>query len=309
MIMEINAIIEKLRFFNGKFPQDAVEAAIAHGEEITPALLGILEDVADRGASVDETGDYIAPIFAMFLLAQFRETRAYPHVVKIALLPSDDLEALFGDFITGNLDSVLASVCGGDLEGIKSVIECETADEWARTAAIDSLVVMVGAGLLSRDLVIEYFAELYRGKIARTQRNETVWGLLVASTATLYPGELIEDIERVFADELTDGTVLTLEDVREDISKGKEAVLARLAKDPHHQLVNDTVKEYGQCACFLEEEDEFDGPIDPRFDPYDVVPPEFRDVSIPYRRASPKIGRNEPCFCGSGKKYKRCCGQ
>ncbi len=23
----------------------------------------------------------------------------------------------------------------------------------------------------------------------------------------------------------------------------------------------------------------------------------------------PKIGRNEPCPCGSGKKYKRCCGK
>ena len=21
-----------------------------------------------------------------------------------------------------------------------------------------------------------------------------------------------------------------------------------------------------------------------------------------------KIGRNDPCFCGSGKKYKKCCG-
>lgn len=26
------------------------------------------------------------------------------------------------------------------------------------------------------------------------------------------------------------------------------------------------------------------------------------------RRAKPKIGRNDPCYCGSGKKYKRCCG-
>jgi hypothetical protein len=25
-------------------------------------------------------------------------------------------------------------------------------------------------------------------------------------------------------------------------------------------------------------------------------------------RVGPKIGRNEPCPCGSGKKYKRCCG-
>jgi len=30
--------------------------------------------------------------------------------------------------------------------------------------------------------------------------------------------------------------------------------------------------------------------------------------SQPYERADPKIGRNDPCPCGSGKKYKRCCG-
>jgi preprotein translocase subunit SecA len=26
-------------------------------------------------------------------------------------------------------------------------------------------------------------------------------------------------------------------------------------------------------------------------------------------RASAKVGRNDPCPCGSGKKYKKCCGQ
>ena len=29
--------------------------------------------------------------------------------------------------------------------------------------------------------------------------------------------------------------------------------------------------------------------------------------SAPIRRASPKVGRNDPCPCGSGKKYKHCC--
>lgn len=28
-----------------------------------------------------------------------------------------------------------------------------------------------------------------------------------------------------------------------------------------------------------------------------------------FRRAEPKIGRNDPCPCGSGKKYKKCCGR
>ena len=29
----------------------------------------------------------------------------------------------------------------------------------------------------------------------------------------------------------------------------------------------------------------------------------------PIARVSPKVGRNEPCPCGSGKKFKQCCGR
>ena len=30
--------------------------------------------------------------------------------------------------------------------------------------------------------------------------------------------------------------------------------------------------------------------------------------SAPYTRVEPKVGRNDPCPCGSGRKYKKCCG-
>ena len=32
-------------------------------------------------------------------------------------------------------------------------------------------------------------------------------------------------------------------------------------------------------------------------------------VQVTYRRTEAKVGRNDPCPCGSGKKYKKCCGQ
>jgi uncharacterized protein len=38
----------------------------------------------------------------------------------------------------------------------------------------------------------------------------------------------------------------------------------------------------------------------------------WRNMSIPIstvRRDSPKVGRNDPCPCGSGKKFKQCCGE
>jgi uncharacterized protein len=33
-----------------------------------------------------------------------------------------------------------------------------------------------------------------------------------------------------------------------------------------------------------------------------------RERLAPIRRDAPKVGRNDPCPCGSGKKYKKCCG-
>jgi SEC-C motif-containing protein len=34
-----------------------------------------------------------------------------------------------------------------------------------------------------------------------------------------------------------------------------------------------------------------------------------RQGPAPQRSTSPKIGRNDPCTCGSGKKFKHCCGR
>ncbi len=32
-------------------------------------------------------------------------------------------------------------------------------------------------------------------------------------------------------------------------------------------------------------------------------------VRKPLKRTEEKVGRNAPCPCGSGKKYKKCCGE
>ena len=34
----------------------------------------------------------------------------------------------------------------------------------------------------------------------------------------------------------------------------------------------------------------------------------FYSGNKPFVREVPKVGRNEPCSCGSGKKYKNCHG-
>ncbi len=183
--METAEILHQFERATGRFARTAVEAAVARREEVTPELLRILEDTVDRAAQLDAEGDYMAHLYAMFLLAQFRETRAYPLVVRFASLPGDLLDSLCGDFITEDLGQVLASVCGGELAGIQSLIENEDADEWARGAALSSLVTLVAAGQKSRDEIVSYFASLFRGKLVRQWSH--VWDTLVSYSSDLYP--------------------------------------------------------------------------------------------------------------------------
>jgi preprotein translocase subunit SecA len=46
--------------------------------------------------------------------------------------------------------------------------------------------------------------------------------------------------------------------------------------------------------------------------PSDVVSQAANELSQPKpkpKRVGPKVGRNDLCPCGSGKKYKQCCGK
>lgn len=37
--------------------------------------------------------------------------------------------------------------------------------------------------------------------------------------------------------------------------------------------------------------------------------PPVPDVPVEQAHAEPTVGRNDPCPCGSGKKFKKCCGK
>lgn len=299
--MEIDEILEEFSWFDGKFEREAVEAAVARRDEIIPELLLVLEEIGDPelAAGLDADGEYMAHLYAMFLLAQFRETRAYPLLVKIASLPSDLIESLFGDCITENFGSVLASVCGGNLDGIQSIIENPDADEWVRGSALAALVTLVATGLKSREEILSYFASLFHGKLA--DRNEIVWSDLVLYSADLYAPELLREIEKAYEQGLIDTTMITLDDVKGDLAQGEEWALAKLAADSHRRLVDDTVKEMEWWASFNEDKTR-------RPQPLEAVNPWRDAIDTGYKRIAPKIGRNDPCLCASGKKYKKCCG-
>jgi preprotein translocase subunit SecA len=50
-------------------------------------------------------------------------------------------------------------------------------------------------------------------------------------------------------------------------------------------------------------------PADESRRPAESGEPEASIQLAPQKREMPKVGRNDPCPCGSGKKFKSCCGR
>jgi SWIM/SEC-C metal-binding protein len=77
----------------------------------------------------------------------------------------------------------------------------------------------------------------------------------------------------------------------------KRPIIARVHSEEKAKYVAETCAEHGWHYIIGFETDK----------PEDISDLE-RMLNPPSPIVSEKVGRNEPCSCGSGKKYKKCCG-
>lgn len=280
--MEIQEILKRLERNEGRFPRSAVEEAIAARGQIIPELLNIIEYTKQKVAELTQDGDYMAHIYAMYLLAQFREERAYPALVDFFSIPGEVTIGATGDVVTSDLDRILASVSYGDTSLMERLVEDEEVNEYVRAAALAGMVASVAQGEKPREEVMAYYRSLFRSKLSR--EHSFAWDAAVSCSADLYPEEVFDDIKQAFKDHLIDEFFVDLPLVEKTLERGKERVLKDLREDKKHSLIGNTIDEMQRWACFN-------------------VP----EPAVVH--SGRKVGRNESCPCGSGKKYKRCCGR
>jgi uncharacterized protein YchJ len=289
--MDVPEILSRLERNEGHFPTSTVRDAIAHRDEIIPSLLDVLEAVARDPESFAGDPKRMIHVYAMYLLAQFRERRAYPLLVQIFSTPGELPMDLAGEVVTEDLGSILASVSDGDMSGMTSLVENEQANEFVRSAALKGLVTLVACGKVSRDVVMAYFQGLFR---ELDRKPSYAWGSLASSCADLYPEEVVEDLRSAFEEGLIESLYMGWESIEDALRAGREAAVLRLER--RYPLIDDVEKQIGWWACFEENKRKWDL-AKVRF-----VPPQAPKARV-------KVRRNEPCPCGSGKKFKRCCGR
>jgi hypothetical protein len=303
--MDIEELLAQLDEHRGSFPADLVAEVMARREEVIPRLLEILEDI-DRDPEpwlADE--ESMLHIWALYLLALFREPRAYPLLVRIFSRPGEFAFELTGDVATQDLGSMLASVSGGDTSGMKALIENEQANEYVRSGAMDAMVSLVTTGQRARDEVMAYFVQLFH-KLERKPGAQ--WDGLANACTDLWPQEAVDELHRAYEDDLVDPRSIGWREIEEALALGREDAMQK-ARRYSEPLITDLARDMGWMQCFQDRKRgrQYEGHEDSEEDLGAPPPSEYATVA-PIRRTAPKVGRNEPCPCGSGKKFKKCCG-
>jgi hypothetical protein len=294
--MEIEELFSRLEEHQGSFPKDLVAEVVERREEATPRFLSMLEDI-DRDPEPWLEEDQMIHIYALYLLALFRETRAYPLLVRIFSRPGEFSFELVGDVVTQDLSRMLASVSGGDVSGMITLIENEQANEYVRSAGMDGMVRLVDSGQGARDEVMNYFVQLF-GKLER--RPGAHWDELANVCADLWPQEAMEELHRAYEDGLVDPSNIAWEDVERALALGEDDAMHERHRNP---LITDLARDMSWMQCFAKQKRYYGE------DSYEEVGAMVDGDSVmTLRRTAPKISRNEPCPCGSGRKYKKCCG-
>jgi len=248
----MNELLKEIEHNNGKFPEEQLKEIIDRKEEFIPELLEVLKSAKENYEDIIEDPEYFAHIYASFLLAQFKETQSFKLIIDLVSLPDEIPDQMFGDLLTEELHKILASVCGGDTQPIKRLVEDSSVNEYVRCAAVKTFIVLLGEGVISQGEVIEYYKSLYEGKLER--EFSQVWNELICSSCEAGPSELYQYIKRAYEDELVEEDCIEFEEVDEAIKIHDREKFPNL-KNEGYSFIKDTIVELGCWVCFSKESD------------------------------------------------------
>jgi hypothetical protein len=303
----------QLEMFSRPFPQSAIDLANAHRDEVAPYLVACLEAIAaDPSPTQGTNSDYMLHLYAMHLLAAWRDTRAYRPLVQLGQHAEDVVESMMGDVVTETYGRALASVCDGDLSPLQALAEDAKASIWSRQAALRAMTVLALEGDTDRETVVTYLAQLGEREALRLGASkdfgqfELIDGI-VSNATDLGAVSMLPAIRQWFAAKLLDESIAGERWVASHIAHSPEECLATLRRH-NDSYIADVAKEMAWWSGFKDDEVPAASPLFNAEDFAEHPVGRIPEKPVTIVRDGPKIGRNDPCFCGSGRKYKKCHG-
>lgn len=236
----------------------------------TADALTLVELVADESFFDSDGDDCWIPLHAWRALKALMPVGLHELIGIFDVLVEDD-------WALEEIPQVIAAAKAEAIAPLFASLMDEENDELVRMFSADCLSEVVKATPVLRAIAVEKLATALQNLAVD---DAALAGIVVAALMNLKAVEAIGAIRLAYQENRVDWNICgDLEDVELDLGLRTQRDTPR----PHYNMLDVVAKDEHS----FEEDDQ--------------------SVIQQVIRAEPKVGRNDPCPCGSGKKYKKCC--
>ena len=283
-----------------ELPSLALDACTDRIDEAGPPVRALL----DRAAAGDalEDREYQLLYCGLHVLAAARDTMAGASLLRLLRRPIEEVEKVLGDAITETLPRIVPGVFDGDAAPLFAAIADTTLDEYVRNAMLGAATFLTWEGRIDAKEMRAFLERFHRERLAEDE--DYAWVGWQEAIALLGLTDLVPLARRAWAEGRIDEAHTEIDFFEDDLAAALRAPADRRRfEDAHLGHIDDAVEalswfQWGDDDA-AERDWETAGDDDDFLDEPDWGAPAVNPLR--------NVGRNDPCPCGSGRKFKKCC--
>jgi len=277
-----------------KLPDFAVGMCTLRIEEAAPKLRAVLLRAADGEVLSDD--ESLLLFRGLHILGGARDRQACQPLLRLLRRPFDEVNALLGDTVVESLANIVTGVFDDDIDALFALIIDRSIDGLIRDALFGAATFLAWERRIERDQYREFLVRFHKQRPA--EDGDQAWAGWLQAIALLGLRDLVPLVDSAFREDRIPEEWIDRPQFDDDLAT------AEYAPDDIDRFTRYNLGYIEDVLISLDwtrgTEDVFDE--DGEEAPWtDFVPNE--PVRNPWRH----VGRNDPCPCGSGKKFKKCC--
>ncbi len=274
---------------------------------------GYFKKIEDENGWDSEKMSFV--IHSLSLLGELKATQSLDVIFNVLSQSDEYLELYIDDLMTELMWEIMYKIVINELEACKQFMFKPGINTYSRSIFPELVEQIALHHPERRSEVLDWYKEVIQfflnSSIEDNVIDSGVLGFIIIHIVNLNGTELLPEIKKLF----DRGLVSTF--ICGDWEKVNEYIIIPQGLK-HKRNISTMVECYNDfniaIAEFIEEDSSWEFDNESIFNDFNTDEGHIRNFSdlmfsepVTFVRDGPKIGRNEPCPCGSGKKYKKCC--
>lgn len=273
-----------------RVPRNVIDACAAHGERMVAALRLILND--GRPWADDSTsGEWWLTFHAAMILGLIPDEKAGHLLIDFMRRLDLEKDKDMQDWLAGWWAALFRNKSGNLVQPLRDLCAERSLGWYLRGDAVESAIAL--AELADSGTLAETLS--WAAALAADETED--WDLRLSTGSALLDLAPIDHrhlLENLAARQNSPGAWFSMQEVEDAYaSDGREAQWHRMNDPWEFYRPGHIARRRDRWEAEQRVEDQTDAYAD--------------SYVAPFVRDTPKVGRNDPCPCGSGKKYKKCC--